>query len=266
MKLGIITFKYEKKDLEEIKEMGLDFVEFCINSHENDLFNYQRFFDSVGQIKENLDEVNLFTGSIGRWGGYKIEKDGSINEKEFIADKTLIDAAEKLNCPIYVTSCNYVEELSMFENYKATIAYLEALIAYGKQKGIKILTNNCKWNNYIISNSSWSVIHGHLDDLGIKFDPSHLIYENEDYLSLLAKWGHRVEHIHLKGSLQVDGKFYDDPPAGIDQTDWRKFFAILYKLNYNKTLSIEPHSSTWQGDLGKKGILYTINYIKQFMF
>ena len=30
-------------------------------------------------------------------------------------------------------------------------------------------------------------------------------------------------------------------------------------------LSIEPHSSVWKGELGERGIDYTIGYMKQFL-
>ena len=59
--------------------------------------------------------------------------------------------------------------------------------------------------------------------------------------------------------------FYDNPPAGIDAIDWRTFFAILYKYDYDGYLAIEPHSSTWQGEKGDKGIRYTIQYIRDLM-
>ena len=41
--------------------------------------------------------------------------------------------------------------------------------------------------------------------------------------------------------------------------------AILYKFGYDGGLSIEPHSGVWQGDLGERGIDFTIRYMKQFL-
>jgi sugar phosphate isomerase/epimerase len=79
-------------------------------------------------------------------------------------------------------------------------------------------------------------------------------------------WGERFYHVHIKGSLIVDGKRVDDPPAGLDQTDWGSFMAILYSQHYEGGLSIEPHSRTWAGELGDKGIDYTVNMMRTLLF
>ena len=71
--------------------------------------------------------------------------------------------------------------------------------------------------------------------------------------------------MHIKGSNIADGRYIDDPPAGIDALDWRRIFSILYARGYDGTLSIEPHSAIWQGELGERGVLFTIDYIRQYM-
>jgi len=65
--------------------------------------------------------------------------------------------------------------------------------------------------------------------------------------------------------MKADHNLYDNPPAGIDSINWRAFFAALYQHNYDGYLSIEPHSATWQGEKGEKGVKYTIKYIRDLM-
>ena len=38
--------------------------------------------------------------------------------------------------------------------------------------------------------------------------------------------------------------------------------AILCAQGYEGRLSIEPHSANWQGELGEKGLDYTIRYFR----
>lgn len=71
--------------------------------------------------------------------------------------------------------------------------------------------------------------------------------------------------MHIKGTVKVEGEQVDDPPAGMDDTKWPAVFALLYKTGYNGSLSIEPHSSTWKGELADKGVDFTINYIRPFI-
>jgi sugar phosphate isomerase/epimerase len=105
-----------------------------------------------------------------------------------------------------------------------------------------------------------------LPELGIKYDPSHARYAGRDYLKESRDWGGRFHHVHIKGSIIIDGQRFDDPPAGLDQTDWGTFMAILYGQGYQGGLSIEPHSHVWHGELGDKGVQFTIDYMRRMMF
>ena len=67
------------------------------------------------------------------------------------------------------------------------------------------------------------------------------------------------------GDFAADRRYYDNPPAGIDSINWRAFFAVLYQHDYDGYLAIEPHSMTWQGEKGEKGVKYTIKYIRDLM-
>lgn len=263
MTLGIISYKYTLEEFQKIKSMGLDFVEFCINVGTDNL--YKEFYDNADKMKSDLDTAGIFAGSIGRWGSVKINKDGSLNTDELHIDETLIKACAKVGCGVYVTNCNYIDEISLYENYSCAIAYFEKLIEFGKEHGIKIATNNCRWENYLCCDPAWSVVHGYLKDLYIKFDSSHCIYDGGDYLAEMKKWGKRFAHVHIKGSLVVDGTRFDDPPAGLDQTDWGSFMALLYANGYDGSLSIEPHSSIWKDELGDKGVAYTIKMMRNLM-
>ena len=86
-----------------------------------------------------------------------------------------------------------------------------------------------------------------------------------NWMEEMRLWAHRFCHVHVKGVLNVNGIHVDDPPAGLDQINWRALLALLYKAGYAGNLLIEPHSSTWQGDLGERGLDLTIRYMRSLM-
>lgn len=257
MQLGIISWIYEE-DFKLAKERGMEFIELDVNDRAKE------FLDNLEQTKELSKKYAMPIGAVGRWGADKVTATGIIAEEQQL-EFQLIDAAMELDCDVYMTGCNYIETLSYEENCELGISYLEKLVEYGKQKGVKIATYNCRWNNYIHSEKAWNIIHKRIEDLYIKYDTSHCIYAGGDYLKETRDWGERFIHVHIKGALIIDGERYDDPPAGLDQTDWKSFFAILYTKGYDRTLSIEPHSSYWQGELGRKGVEFTIQFIRQLI-
>ena len=257
MKLGRIAW-FEEEDFKKAQERGMEFIELDVNDRAG------VFLDSVDVIRKRSLEYKMPIGAVGRWGSDRISRDG-ICRNELELEYRLIDAAAKLECGIYITGCNYVQELSYYENCGLAISYFQKLIAHGAEKGVKIAVYNCRWNNFVCTPMAYTLIHGYLKELYIKYDPSHSIYDGGDYLQEARDWGNRFLHVHLKGALVIGKERYDDPPAGLDQTNWGAFLAILYGQGYEGGLSIEPHSANWHGELGEKGIDYTIRYFRQLM-
>ena len=66
--------------------------------------------------------------SVGRWGSDKIDSEGAIIEGELQKSLQLIDAASVLGSENFVCGCNYVKELSYYENSRAAIEYLSKLV------------------------------------------------------------------------------------------------------------------------------------------
>ena len=192
-------------------------------------------------------------------------KNGEIVPEALQHDLNLISAASIIGCPVFNAGVNYIEGRSYYENCLSAIEYLKKLLAFGEEKGVKIATYNCDWSNFVYDDRAWSIIHTALPTLGIKYDASHCINRNSDYLKELIKWGDRVYHVHIKGSLRVGDDTYDDAPAGLDNVCWGGIFDILYTKNYNGALSIEPHSGYWKGPKGQWGVDFTIKFIRQFI-
>ena len=176
-----------------------------------------------------------------------------------------IEVTADIGCPVFNLGVNRDKEQSLFRNYVLAAEYLGEMIPFAKKLGVTLALYNCDWNNFLCRDKAWEVILSEFPDLMIKYDCSHPYEANEDYISELTRWAHRFAHMHIKGVLKVNGEGLDDPPAGIDDLPWPKIFAILYLAGYNGTLSIEPHSGVWTGELGDRGVEFTVNYIRPFL-
>lgn len=257
MKLGIICPSHNAQGIQYARKFGLDYAEFDINADDISYLN-------IPEIEKAMKEYNVSLGAVGRWGRNRIEKDGTFNKKEQKDEFTLIDMCAKLGCPVYITGINYVDELTYYENITAAINYLQELIRYADGR-VKIAVYNCHWNNYIDKPREWDIVCDHIKELGIKFDPSHTVNGGRDYMYEAVNYGKRFYHVHLKGTINVNGRV-DDPPAGLDSINWGALLSVLRKYRYDGMLSIEPHSENWQGELGEKGIRFTIEYFKKMLF
>jgi len=257
MKLGLITSP-TVQGIEYASKVGLDYVEFCINQNEGE------FFQQIDELHQTITKNRMGVFSVGRWGTERINAKGVILS-ELAISYALIDAASTLGAKVFIAGCNYVSEISYQQNIEYASKYFQLLVDYAGSKHIKVAVYNCRWNNFIVSPRIWDVMLPKVPGLGIKYDPSHAIYEGSDYLTELLDYADHIFHIHLKGSLVVNNARVDDPPAGLDMTDWKSFMAVLYYKEYRGGLSIEPHSHTWRDQLGDAGVRYSIDYFKPML-
>lgn len=260
MYLGIIN-GWEEGHFKAVSEKGLQGIEFCIN----DKYESAEVLAKANEIKSYSEKYNVKVGSIGRWGMERINENGEIIESAFQHDKNLIDLASIVGCPVYNVGFNRIEKLSYYENCQKAIEYFKTLIDYARPKNVKIATYNCDWSNFVYNEKAWSVIHGALPELGIKYDPSHCYRRHGDYLKEIRDWGDRILHFHVKGTMDIAGEGYDDCPAGLDCLNWKGIMVVLYNTGYDNMLSIEPHSRNWHGGRGQWGVDYTIRFMRDLI-
>ena len=263
MKLGMIRNGCTDEDFQYVKGKGLDFVEVCLNYAKD----AEGWLARKDEIKQLSAKYGLPILSCGRWNGDggPLDAEGKVKPDLLDEAKRTISACAELGCPVYHCGCNRVEGMSLFRNYEAAINWFATLIDFAKPLSVKISTYNCHWNSFIDDMPAWEIVHGELPDLGIKFDASHSVSAGRDYMEEMRLWAPRFTHVHVKGALRVNGQYVDDPPAGLDQLNWPAILGMLYKAKYAGNLSIEPHSATWQGDLGERGLDLTIRYMRSLI-
>jgi sugar phosphate isomerase/epimerase len=107
------------------------------------------------------------------------------------------------------------------------------------------------------------------ENFGLNFDPSHLVWQQIDYIRFIYDFGDRIFHVHAKDMAIDEEMFYQDgilgcgfrwqiprlPGQGL--LDWRKIIAGLYDVGYDFVLSIEHEDRNWEGteELVKRGFL-----------
>lgn len=263
MRLGRIQNNYTADGFDKVKNSSLDFIEICCNN----AAEAKQLVLAKDSVKAEIARTGIDVSCVGRWN-HDILEGGKLNEEKLLGYFELLDTAAELGAKTFVCGCNLDPETSLFRNYCLAIEFFGRLIRRAEGKSIKIAVQNCNWNNFVVSPEQWRVVLGELSDLWLKFDASHGYNrtKNHSYLEELNQWGERVAHVHVKGTTRSGGKpTVDDPPAGMDDIQWRPLFSILYARGYDGDLSIEPHSATWQGARGDAGIAFTRDFIRGFM-
>jgi len=248
---------YSEDDFAYVADKGLKFIELTLNDEPQ-----SKFEAVVEDIKANIKKYGVDIGSVGRWGWPRLNPDGSINRETMDIDKRTVATAAEVGCKIYNLGINRPDGRIPFDKrIDAAVEYLTEIVEFGKSKGVQVNVYNCSWGNFVYEHDIWKLVLPRVPGIGIKFDPTHTMGRHGDPYREIKEYGKYIKHFHVKGTIFIDGKEYDNPPAGLDQINWGAMMEMLYSVNYEGGLSIEPHSHRWTGARGEWGLEYTIKYI-----
>ena len=261
MYLGIIGW-FDEDSFKNAAEKGISALEFDIN----DNYNVPVFTSKLPEIKELIKKYGVSVAAVGQWGTQRLLDDRSVNEEQLEVEKELMRGAAEIGCKVYITGCNRGPGWDNDGDFNGAAEYMRRLVAYGEELGgVKVCLYNCDWNNFLDNSGAWGRIIPMVPGLGIKFDPSHAVVHGRNWREEMQKWAKHFYHVHIKGTLYLGDNCWDFPPAGLDDFDWRAFMGYLYAAGYDGCVSLEPHSYVWQGELGEKGVRYTVEYIKPML-
>ncbi len=96
---------------------------------------------------------------------------------------------------------------------------------------------------------------------GLNYDPSHLVWQQMDYVAPLREFRDRLVHVHAKDAridrAELDAHGVLAPPKlwhtpklpGLGDVRWGAFFAALYDAGYEGHVAIEVEDRAFEGSL-----------------
>jgi sugar phosphate isomerase/epimerase len=154
------------------------------------------------------------------------------------------------------------------------------LVEFAGEHGVKIAIENCPmlWSDTWPAGSnlahSPALIRRMLeaipdDNFGLNFDPSHLVWQQIDYVRFIYDFADRIFHVHAKDMDIDEEMLYQDGVLGcgfrwqiprlpgLGLVDWQQVVAALYDVGYDFVISIEHEDANWEAseELVKRGFL-----------
>jgi sugar phosphate isomerase/epimerase len=201
--------------------------------------------------------------------------------------KHVIDAAEKLDVEIVGTFIGADQTKGAADNLESFARVWPPLIAYARERGIKIAIENCPmvWKqtwpggtNVAYSPAIWRRMFEIIpdDNFGLNLDPSHLIWQFIDEVRPIKDFRDRIFHVHAK-DMEIDREMlYQDGVLGagfswaiprlpgLGAVRWPEFVAALYAIGYDHVISVEHEDRAFEAtvDLVKRGFLLTRDVLR----
>ncbi len=159
---------------------------------------------------------------------------------------------------------------SIDENWPRFLEVWQPLVRLAAEHDVKIAIENCpmyftadEWpagKNLAISPSIWRRMFEAIPDahFGLNYDPSHLVWQQLDYIKPLREFASRIFHVHAK-DVRIDREKLDDVGIlgtplqyhcpklpGLGEIDWGRFFSVLGDTGYSGPVCIEVEDRAYE--------------------
>jgi sugar phosphate isomerase/epimerase len=204
--------------------------------------------------------------------------------------KRLIDASALLGVGLVTTFIGRDKNKSVDDNLAEFLKVWPPIVAYAESKKVKIGIENCpmlfsgdEWPgglNLATTPSIWRRLFAALPspNFGLNYDPSHLVWQQIDYVKPLYEFRDRIFHVHYKdvrvyrdklnevGNMATPLQFMAPKLPGLGDVDWGAFVAALNDIGYNGHACIEVEDKAYEATLKdrKNATILSRRYLSQF--
>lgn len=255
----------------------------------------------------HIDVVNLDAAAIGSIQGACADNQVSIsglgyyvnplspNSSEAQASidhlHRVIDAAAALGVGLVNTFIGRDWTRSVEENWPRFLETWPHIIGYARGQGVTVAIENCpmlftadEWpggKNLATTPAIWRRMFAEITDpgFGLNFDPSHLVWQQMDYLRAVREFGPRILHVHAKdarvdrhrldevGILAHPLEYHIPKLPGLGDVDWGAFFSALNDTGYDGPVCVEVEDRAYEATLEgrKRALVQSYNYLRQYV-
>ncbi len=160
--------------------------------------------------------------------------------------------------------------LNLDENWDAALQIFAPIVAHAEATGVTLAFENCpmifshdEWpggHNIAYSPQVWRrILEAWGGDVGMNFDPSHLVWQMIDQDRFIREFGPRMVHVHAKDvMIDRDGLYehgimsagmgWQIPRMpGLGEVDWGVVHGELYRQGYEGDCIIEHEDRRFEG-------------------
>ncbi len=303
MQLGFVTAILPDLSLEEVLSFAADAGYKCVEVMCWPVGKAERRYAGVTHIDVNNltdSEVARITELTERFGvrisglGYypnPLVADRAEAQTYIDHIRKVIDAAAILKTGVMNTFIGRDPKLSVDENWPRFMEVWPPLIQYAEAQGVKVGIENCpmlftrdEWpggKNLAQTPAIWRRMFEAIPNanFGLNFDPSHLVWQNMDYLRAIREFAPRFVHAHAKdarldrnrldevGTLAYPLQYHTPKLPGLGEVDWGKFFSVLADSGYDGPVCVEVEDRAYEGSLERRkaSLIQSQRYLSQFV-
>jgi len=303
MKLGFVSAILADFSFEEVIDYAAENNFSCVEIMCWPKGKAERRYAGVTHIDvSDLDDtkVNYINGyihqkgiEISGLGYYPNPLDPDPEKREFYIGhiKQIIRAANKLGLKNINTFIGRDQTKNVEENLKMFKEVWTPIVKFAEENNVKIGIENCamlftldEWpggKNLATTPSIWRRMFAMIpsENLGLNYDPSHLLWMQMDYVKPIYEFKDRIFHVHIKdakvfkdkldevGILATPLEFHSPKLPGLGDVNWGRFISALTDIGYKGAACIEVEDRAFEDsqESRKQSLVLSKRYISQFI-
>lgn len=303
MKLGILTAPFEDTDLMDVATWagtngfsafevacwpasGGEKRRYAGTSHINvDGLSASEGTDIIADLAEKGVEIS----GLGYYPN-PLHEDADHSDEVIGHLMKVITAAGTMGIGVVNTFVGGNRKINLDENWLRATEIFAPIVAHAKASGVRLCFENCpmifsydEWpggHNIAYSPKIWRRIFEEWgDDVGMNFDPSHLIWQFIDQTRFIKEFGPHMAHVHAKDVMVDHDGLYENGVmstgmgwqiprlCGLGDVNWSDFFSGLYRVGYDGPIIIEHEDRLFEGtdEKVKRGFLLARDVLQPFI-
>lgn len=187
--------------------------------------------------------------------------------------KRLMEASKLLGIGKVTTFIGRDYTKSVDENWPRLLETWRPIITLAESLEIEIGIENCpmlfsedEWpggKNIATSPAIWRRLFDDLgsNKIGLNYDPSHMVWQQMDYLKPIRDFTDRLVHVHAKdvrldqhrldevGIMAHPLEYHTPKLPGLGDVNWGQFFSTLQDAGYDGPVCVEVEDRAYEGTL-----------------
>jgi sugar phosphate isomerase/epimerase len=303
MKLGFVSAILPELSMEELIDFAADSGYSCIEVCCWPAGQAERRYAGVTHIDvASLDDekaagINNYLRNrgieISALGYYPNPLDPDEEKSRFYIShiKKVIDAASMLGINKINTFIGRDKNRSVDENFETFRQIWPEIIWHAGEKEVKVCIENCpmiftqdEWPggyNLATTPSIWRRMFSEINSghFGLNYDPSHLLWQQMDYIKPLYEFKEKLFHIHLKdaklyrdkldevGIMATPLQFHSPKLPGLGDIDWSSFFSALNDIRYKGPVCVEVEDKAFENSIEdrKEALHISKRFLNQYL-
>ncbi|KAA5546187.1 sugar phosphate isomerase/epimerase [Roseiconus nitratireducens] len=225
---------------------------------------------TVDQIRNRQDEAGVRISALGYYPN-PLTPDSEESERSVAQILAVIEAASKLGIGKMNTFVGRDWTKNVDDNWPRFLEVWKPIIEHAEKHQVRVGIENCpmfftndEWpagKNLAHSPAIWQRMFDDInsDHFGLNYDPSHMIFQQMDYLSPMREFADKLFHIHAKdvrvdrarldrvGILANPNEYHSPKLPGMGDVDWGKFFSTLTDTGYDGPVCVEVEDRAYEG-------------------